>query len=300
MNSTCPPEADPDYCNFVLANPDISGIGVRIAIYVQVALNVLATTAFQSNIQLTRDAARTSYILSISLIAASIAQWRAKGMALFDALVGVQLASIMTVFMLFNIRYISSLGLSINIPTTLFLALYTYWGIQTWNFPPCPSNALTVFVVFGKSVPATNSSLRVFALVVFACVGVVTLGAALLLLRWLTKLLLHGGEVKARAAEVWMNVKREQWGIDSGAGKSRIRSYSPIPIMIYLLITTEQIVARNKHRHSLSNLDEWSFGQTFGGCNAPFSYSAPVIGVWAFGWRDVEPSASLAGLGVPS
>ncbi|GAB1527871.1 hypothetical protein RhiTH_011059 [Rhizoctonia solani] len=164
MNSTCPAEPEPDYCSFVLANPDISGIGVRIAVYVQVGLNLLASIKFESNVRLTRDAARTMYVLSISLVGASIVQWKIGGLGLFDALVGTQLATLMTVFMLFNIRYISSLGLSANVSSTLFLMLYTYWGIQTWSFPPCPSNSLTVFVLFGRSMPATQPGLRTFAL----------------------------------------------------------------------------------------------------------------------------------------
>ncbi|CEL56851.1 hypothetical protein RSOLAG1IB_08129 [Rhizoctonia solani AG-1 IB] len=44
MNATlCPAEPNPDYCASVLANPDISGIGVRISVYVQVGLNVVCT-----------------------------------------------------------------------------------------------------------------------------------------------------------------------------------------------------------------------------------------------------------------
>ncbi|KAG8686275.1 hypothetical protein FRC11_009225, partial [Ceratobasidium sp. 423] len=245
MNTTCPADPPPDYCNFVLANPDIS----------------LASILFQSNLQLTRDAARSSYVLSIALILASVAQWRIGGMGLFDAIVGVQLATLMTVFMLFNIRYISSLGTSINISSTLFLILYTYWGIQTWTFSPCPSNAQTQFVIFGRSVPATNPGLRTFALVVFGFMGLVSLGAVVLLLRWCGKVWIHRGETNARRVEVWMNVKREQWGIGSGAGKSRITFLFPLLIMIYLVISTEQTIARNKHASSLSNLDKWTFGQ---------------------------------------
>ncbi|CAE6472325.1 unnamed protein product, partial [Rhizoctonia solani] len=232
---SCPSEVEPDYCNLVLANPDISvrpcfffsspfgvlsGVGYRSRVdfapvesYVQVGLNVLASTLLQSNLQLTRDAARSSYVLSLSLILASIAQWRIGGMGLFDALVGVQLATLMTVFMLFNIRYINSLGLSINISSTLFLALYTYWGFQTWTFPSCPSNSLTQFVIFGKSVSATNPGLRIFALVVFGFVGLITIFAVVLLLAWAAQVWLHGGEVKARNVRVRNNVQRERYGI---------------------------------------------------------------------------------------
>ncbi|KDN43750.1 hypothetical protein RSAG8_05940, partial [Rhizoctonia solani AG-8 WAC10335] len=278
MNSTCPAGAEPDYCNFVLANPDISGIGVRIAVYVQVGLNVLASTLLQSNLQLTRDAARTSYVLSLSLVLASIVQWKLGGMGLFDALVGTQLATLMTVFMLFNLRYISSLGLSINISSTLFLILYTYWGIQTWTFPPCPSNGLTQYVLFGKSIPATNPGLRIFALVVFGCVGVVTLSAVLLLVRWGGKVWVHGGEVKARNVEVWMNYKRERYGIGARAGKSRLTSLLPLPILIYLVISTEQLVARN----NLPDLAEWSFGQTL----AVVMLLAQFVEIGLWVWRE--------------
>ncbi|CAE6448731.1 unnamed protein product [Rhizoctonia solani] len=245
MNSTCPADPEPDYCALVLANPDIS----------------LASTLFESNLQVTRDAARTSYVLSISLIAASIAQWKVGGIGLFDALVGTQLATLMTVFMLFNIRYISSLGLSANVSSTLFLILYTYWGIQTWSFPPCPANSLTQFIVFGRSVPATQPGLRIFPFVVFGMAGVLALSSLVLLVNWGGKIWVRGGEVKARKAEVWMNDRRERHGVGAGAGKSRLSLVS-LPIILYLIITTEQLVVRNKSTHDLANLDEWTFGQT--------------------------------------
>ncbi|CUA68950.1 hypothetical protein RSOLAG22IIIB_08203 [Rhizoctonia solani] len=260
--SACVSASEPDYCNLVLANPDISGIGVRVAVYVQVGLNVLASTLFESNLQLTRDAARTSYVLSFSLVLASIIQWKLDGMGLFDALVSTQLATLMTVFMLFNIRYISSLGLSINISSALFLAFYTYWGIQTWTFPPCPSNHLTRFVLFGKSIPATNPHLRTFALVVFGFVGVLSVCALGWVVGWVYRVWVHGGEVRARSAVVWDRSRRERYGI----GAYRLRSLTPLPILIYLVITTEQLVAANKQQpeSDLSNLDQWTYGQTLG------------------------------------
>ncbi|CAE6361968.1 unnamed protein product [Rhizoctonia solani] len=245
--SACVSASEPDYCNLVLANPDISGIGVRVAVYVQVGLNVLASTLFESNLQLTRDAARTSYVLSFSLVLASIIQWKLDGMGLFDALVSTQ---------------ISSLGLSINISSALFLAFYTYWGIQTWTFPPCPSNHLTRFVLFGKSIPATNPHLRTFALVVFGFVGVLSVCAMGWVVGWVYRIWVHGGEVRARSAVVWDRSRRERYGI----GAYRLRSLTPLPILIYLVITTEQLVAANKQQpeSDLSNLDQWTYGQTLG------------------------------------
>ncbi|ELU36000.1 hypothetical protein AG1IA_09970 [Rhizoctonia solani AG-1 IA] len=178
----------------------------------------------------------------------------------------------MTVFMLFNIRYISSLGLSANVSSTLFLMLYTYWGIQTWSFPPCPSNSLTVFVLFGRSMPATQPGLRTFALMVFGMIGVVALGSLILLVDWIRKVWSHGGEAVARKMELWMNSKRQKYGIRASPFStchpthmhrklSRLSLLS-FPIIIYLLVTTEQLVARNQSAHNLTNLDEWTFGQT--------------------------------------
>ncbi|CEL56852.1 hypothetical protein RSOLAG1IB_08130 [Rhizoctonia solani AG-1 IB] len=228
-----------------------------------------------------------SYVLSISLIVASIAQWKVGGIGLFDALVGTQLATLMTVFMIFNMRYTSSLGLSANVSSVLFFILYTYWGIQTWSFTPCPANSLTQFVVFGRSVRATQPGLRIFALIVFGVAGILALRSLLLLVKWGGKVWARGGEVKARKAEVWMNHKRGMYGVgtspqflhflpcqltnslpilifhvaDDGAGKSHLSLVS-LPIILYLVITTEQFVARNKSAHDLENLDDWTFGQT--------------------------------------
>ncbi|KAF8752557.1 hypothetical protein RHS01_07640 [Rhizoctonia solani] len=245
MNSTCPAEPEPDYCSFVLANPDISCESsaeckqVRIAVYVQVGLNLLASIKFESNVRLTRDAARTIYILSISLVGASIVQWKIGGLGLFDALVGTQLATLMTVFMLFNIRYVHKFTRSLGqrFIHTFPNALYVL-GIQTWSFPPCPSNSLTVFVLFGRSMPATQPGLRTFALM---------------------KGLVAGGEVVARKMELWMNSKRQKYGIGA-------KIITPLPALVpnhhLSLVTTEQLVARNQSAHNLTNLDEWTFGQT--------------------------------------
>ncbi|CAE7124534.1 unnamed protein product [Rhizoctonia solani] len=183
----------------------------------------------------------------------------------------------MTVFMLFNIRYISSLGLSINISSTLFLIFYTYWGIQTWTFPPCPSNALTQFVVFGKSIPATTLPLRAFALVVFGCVGLVAVCAVGLLFVWGVKVWVLDGEVKARNREVWLNHRRERYGV-GGRGTSRLAPLIPLPILLYLVISTEQLVARNDP----PELDDWTYGQTL----AVVMLLAQVVEMGLWVWRE--------------
>jgi hypothetical protein len=122
---------------------------------------------------------------------------------------------------------------------------------------------------------------------VFGVAGLLALRSLLLLVKWGGKVWARGGEVKARKAEVWMNHKRGMYGVgtsphflyflpyqltnslpilifhiaDDGAGKSHLSLVS-LPIILYLVITTEQFVARNKSAHDLENLDDWTFGQT--------------------------------------
>lgn len=248
-----------------------------------------------NNLAVIRDTARSTYVLSFSLIAACIGQWCTGGLSLFDGIVstmvslslsyagvrlmGWQLVTLMTAFAMSNYQYvrhlifpdlarwltrvqIETLGLSVNISSALFLIFWTYWGIQVWVDPSsfglqppepeavenattiaarflslhsraldpssplsnCTANLQTQFVIFGKSIPATNSGLRTFALVTFGMAALPALVAIYHVVWWSLAALIHG-EVKARIARVSKNVKKDKHSIGTFFPSSRCYFY---------------------------------------------------------------------------
>lgn len=297
-NATCTSAAQ-DFCLAVTSNPDISGIGVRTAIYVQTFLNMIVPSILPNNLTVIRDTARSTYVLSVGLIAASIGQWCIGGLTLFDGLVSTMLTTLMTAFALSNYQYIETLGLSMNISSALFLIFWTYWGIQVWVDPStfglqlpepepvadpttnlaarlfslhsraldpssplanCTANLQTQFVIFGKSIPATNSGLRVFALVTFGMAALPALVAIYHVVWWSLAACIHG-ELKVRAAQANKNVKKEKYSVGEGSGKTRVKSMGGLAALIYMIVTTEQIVHRNGPDVA-EGLSQWTFGQT--------------------------------------
>ncbi|KAG9084055.1 hypothetical protein FRC07_013726, partial [Ceratobasidium sp. 392] len=105
MNTTCVADDLVDMCNAVTSNPDISGIGVRTAIYTQTLLNIISSSFMPNNNIAFRDTSRNTYVLSFSLIAASISQWKHGGLSLFDGIISTMLTTLMTVFVTLNYQY---------------------------------------------------------------------------------------------------------------------------------------------------------------------------------------------------
>ncbi|KAF8601378.1 hypothetical protein BDV93DRAFT_524781 [Ceratobasidium sp. AG-I] len=305
MAATCA-ESVVDMCNKVTSNPDISGIGVRSAIYAQTLLNMVVASFMPNDNQLFRNIARSTYILSGSLLASCVAQWKTGGLSLFDALVSTMLTTLMTAFLTVNFSYIKKLGFSVTLASVGFFTLWCYWGIQIWsdpssfglepappssdttssltsfsNFtsaptslfaPPsifaldpsianCTANIQTQFVVFGHSVPATNSGLRVWALIVFSVGAVTALGGWAKCIWWGLMCWIKGVR-QAKEDEVGRMIKEDEFTADAGAGKTRVSFMGGLTGLIYMIVTTEQFVHRNPDVQE--NLGKWTFGQTLG------------------------------------
>ncbi|KAG8715457.1 hypothetical protein FRC08_010546 [Ceratobasidium sp. 394] len=298
MNATCPAADLVDMCNLVTSNPDIAGIGVRVAIYTQTLLNIVSSSFMPNNNLAFRDTSRNTYVLSFSLIAASIAQWRHGGLSLFDGIISTMLTTLMAIFVTVNYRYIRTLGLSIQVASLLFTSFWCYWGLQVWSNPwtfglqpappsestlfpttlyprsldpsiaNCTANVDTVFVVLGLSISATNHGLRIWALIVFSAWGLLTLVAAFDVLGD-TYLYIRFGGQDVKMARVEQTVNEELYGEDigignGGGGKTRVAFLggSSLIFLIYMIVTTEQIVQRNPSVHD--DLSKWTFGQTLG------------------------------------
>ncbi|KAG8704886.1 hypothetical protein FRC09_003269 [Ceratobasidium sp. 395] len=308
MNMTCSANDLVDMCTVVTSNPDISGIGVRTAIYTQTFLNIVSSSFMPNNNIAFRDTSRNTYVLSFSLILSSLIQSNHGGLSLFDGIISTVLTTLMTVFVTVNYQYIRTLGLSIQVASLLFTSFWCYWGLQVWSHsvtfglepaPPvesnitsnifpttlsiasrsldpsianCTANADTVYVVFGRSISATNQGLRIWALVVFSVWSLLTLVAAYDVLREAILYVKYGADW-VKEARIEQTVNEEIYGDDigighGGGGKTRVaflggtRGLASLGVLAYMIITTEQIVQRNPSVHD--DLSKWTFGQTLG------------------------------------
>ncbi|CAE6479207.1 unnamed protein product [Rhizoctonia solani] len=267
MNCT---ETEYSFCTDIVSNPDISGIGVRVAIYVQTFLSMVVASLLPYHEKAFRDTSRNSYVVSTSLMIAALIEWKTHGLSLFDALIVTMLTTIMTAFVTINGPYIRTLGLSINISSFLFTTFWVYWGLQVWNHPAtfghpegeenCTAATQTVFVVFGRNVSVTNSGLRGFAMFIFAIGSISALSALWQCITWSLRYMVGSAKTaKENAAARFAKELRNRKTRSGGRGK-HITRFGGMVGMIYMIVTTEQIVSRNEDVRN--QVSEWSYSQT--------------------------------------
>ncbi|KAF8674158.1 hypothetical protein RHS04_07400 [Rhizoctonia solani] len=146
--SSCPSELGPDFCTVITPNADISGKGVRIALYSQTLLTMAVASFIPYHEKAFHSTARNAYIVSTSLIIASLIETKTRGLSLFDALI---------------------VAMVWKDPST--------FGIPS-DRENCTASTGTIFVVFGHNISVTNRNLRGFALSMFA-IGIISALASL-------------------------------------------------------------------------------------------------------------------------
>ncbi|CAE6409432.1 unnamed protein product [Rhizoctonia solani] len=169
----------------------------------------------------------------------------------------------MTTFVTVNSKYMQKLGLSISISSFLFTTFWCYWGLQLWQAPStfgipsggenCTASAETVFVVFGHNVSVTNRHLRGFALSMFA-IGIINALVSLCYsTEWLVKYVFRGVSIfKDNALKGYVRYLRRTKG-------KHMARFGGLAGMIYMIVTTEQIVDRNNVR---DQLEDCTYSQT--------------------------------------
>ncbi|QRV75327.1 transmembrane protein [Ceratobasidium sp. AG-Ba] len=258
-----------DYCTQITSNPDISGIGVRLALYVQALLSMSISSFLWDNEKAFRDTCRNSYVVSGSLTIATLIAWATDELSLFDALITSMLTTLMTTFVAVNGTYIHSLGLSINLACLIFTSFWCYWGLQVWanvstfglplGAQNCTANEDTRFVVLGHSVHATNGRLRAFAMFIFALGVVSALHALWVTVSWVLRYKYDGPQESKRDAAEQL-ARRQRLRQERGRGSQHVVRFGGLVGLIYLIVTTEQMVAWNPDVSQA--LRDWSFGQT--------------------------------------
>ncbi|QRW04242.1 transmembrane protein [Ceratobasidium sp. AG-Ba] len=254
---SCPNNSTTDFCTQITANPDISGIGVRVAIYAQTFISMLVASWLPYHEKAFRDTSRNSYVVSGSLIIASIIAWKSGELSLFDGLIVTMLTTIMTAFVTVNGPYIRTLGLSINISNP-----WNFGVVQGENQGPCDVNQKTLFVVFGHSVGATSRGLRGFAIFIFGIGAISAISAFWRTIVWSLKYTFGNAQVAKDNAAVRYakEIRRKNRGTMSTGNAQHITRYGGMVGAIYMIVTTEQIVKRNPGVKD--DLDKWTYGQT--------------------------------------
>lgn len=270
---SCEVDGSIDYCYTVVTNPDISGIGLRVAVYTQAALGMGVVSLLPYNERAFRNTCRNLYLMSITLIIGPLIQWtQGSGVSLLDGLIVTMLTTILTSFAAINGPYARTLGLSINMTSFLFTSLWCYWGLQIWAKPSyfglpagtspaeCPASINTVFVVLGYNVSVEDERVRGLAICFFAVGAFEVISALGQCIKWSIWYML--GSAKAAKANAARMYARELGRMRKHPkkGARHITRYGGVVSMIYMIVTTEQIVLRNNS--VTSSLNNWPLSQS--------------------------------------
>ncbi|KAF8606080.1 hypothetical protein BDV93DRAFT_553849 [Ceratobasidium sp. AG-I] len=242
-------------CNTIPSNPDIAGLGVRLAIYAQTFFFWLMAYKFPKH----RDviSSRTLLGMNCSIILSAAIQTASKqGLSLIDTLI----VSMMS-YILQTVR--SSItggdGVFDNVFFYVSSSSTAAWGIFVWaNIKKCESEV--VFVLFGRSIPVATHSLQNFAFFYFAYIGV-NLIIDLPFSRYM------GGIVKGHKPlpegftvdNALQAVAENSWAVGGIWLFDVFMSFLGLVKWCTILAIIEQTILRNNQREALS---QWSFGQT--------------------------------------
>jgi len=272
------------YCSSLSSfptNPDITGVGVRVAFYLSTFVGFYMAIRFPYDLDAYRDAARTSLVTSSSLVIAALyARYDGLGITLVDA----QIVTMLT--LIINACYWTVSQFSFGLTTGIAVALHTilsaiwgifvYYNVKDFGLSECKPNNEFTFVFFCcGGVSATNQGVQVFALLAF------TLLIASYLIPRRGSLVLAILAVYVSFTEA---IPREPR--NPAAGERRrtlgeglqelltllrksVRAPKKIPktaswagffLIIWLIVTIEETIRINGLHSSI--IDDWTFGQT--------------------------------------
>ncbi|KAI0041077.1 hypothetical protein FA95DRAFT_1611298 [Auriscalpium vulgare] len=290
------PNNNPDGIYGIKANPDLSGIGIRVNFYL-IILSCAITPAMPYTIRLLFTLFAHAWLLGIGLLFAVVIQTAQKQLSLYDALLvahilwflGIQILpadpSIFTSARRFFMAAQQAATLVVAIAWSLYMWLHTdTFGSQ----PACNSHVRYMF--FFHSVPATTGRMPKVAAAFLIMESVGAAGVVAFLLGW-----------------AWTAL-RKQGVVFPGILPNK--TYG-LFIAVYATVNLELFVRRNKHL--LVNPEEsvWTLGQVLSlvmiffticefipvvfGLNRP-----PRLGFYVGGEERGDPSTSDEEQGIPS
>jgi hypothetical protein len=222
-------------------NADISGIGTRVSIYLQALMDLILTViAFKP--EHLGIAVRTSLITATALIVSAFVQHNSYGLSLFDAIVIGQLITIKIAGILRYPQTISTyISFAVFVSMTVAFQFWVWSHVDTFGSQP-QCNDFTVFVFFGHNVRATVTWLKIITLITASFAAVAALQSVFMLMKIILTL------------KEYLNRGQEEHEIAPGP-----INFGQLGTIIYLIVTTEQIVDRNNVPGYAS---QWTFGQT--------------------------------------
>ncbi|KAG9093373.1 hypothetical protein FRC07_011474 [Ceratobasidium sp. 392] len=280
--------ANPKPCCINL-NPDITGIGVRVALYVQILLgwgiSLIWPDTFARN-------ARTAYMTATALLIAAFIQWRTRDLSLLDGIVVSLISTMMITFAISSSPTRSSTTQSQqNAPSAdsttevdpnksfsrfltqiFFVAFWAAWCLRMWQdperfglektSPECDINNRIMIVVFGREIQATDPRMQRAATALVSIGLIIAVGSLFISLEDLLSPLIKWVTSTANNANPSNdNVSNTVTGSGSRVFRFIRRSLQALSFstLIYLITTIEQTIDRNDQKHG-SN--KWSYGQT--------------------------------------
>ncbi|EJU05090.1 hypothetical protein DACRYDRAFT_114368 [Dacryopinax primogenitus] len=259
-------------------NPDITGIGNRIALYTSAIVTFLVTYNFPEDLDSYRDAVRTALVTSTSLIAAALyARYTPLGLSLVDAQIVTMFMTAVTACSWAVTKL--NLGLTTRIAMRLHLILsgvfviLVYYDVDhfggTAYQPQCGGNSEFFFVIFGRAISATNPVLRVFALLLYILMLAEFIWAGrghfvLSVLDITSRICSREpflGEIQALLSYVATGSKEGEQPENQRFVLPALASLLGVIIVIYLIITVEKMLSWND-LNTLTVVEQWTFGQT--------------------------------------
>ncbi|KDR66603.1 hypothetical protein GALMADRAFT_259120 [Galerina marginata CBS 339.88] len=253
MNSTCIP---------LTTNQDITGIGIRVSIYIQTILIVIASpmVSDEANRKMALGMIKTLFVTAFGVVLAAIIQFKAaNGLSLVDQFVVILLVLLMNLSGLYNLVFLISVGTQYKtalLMNSIYLVFFSTFGILVWsnrsNLLGNPGDCPAKFVLFGRNIAPSSKGMRVVALII-------SVGSLLgpISIVELAKVLNDGEPITTNTEESMLVSVRKTTFKDLIWGALAVTP--GLGLWIYYTVTTEMILLRN-------GIDKqtqvWSFGQT--------------------------------------
>ncbi|KAK9771016.1 hypothetical protein AB5N19_01758 [Seiridium cardinale] len=271
-------------CDFIEANPDVTGTGIRVSIYVLcLAAGILKSiihhiTSAENYAEFCQALNSALQLQGLALLCTAIVQTIEQQLTLFHALCVLHLLSLLGFGLVAQRKYEGGgfyrwlvLAFLRVIIACAFVALTAYIWLTAPTFGSQPEcNADTIYVVFGVSINATNDVFRYVFLALMASMAVGWVFSMVFAVffascccggaRKSAKRLRDGNPDVAVLKNVWARVRvsdpRASGSVVSG---QIVQMLVHTGINIYMIVTLEQIVERNKIDKNEESA--WTFGQ---------------------------------------
>ncbi|KAH8693681.1 hypothetical protein BGW36DRAFT_429720 [Talaromyces proteolyticus] len=251
-------------------NPDVTGTGIRISIYV-LALGGRIAEFIASQIGDHEDAKElkvavdsTLSVQGLAVLFTAVIQTFLNKLTLFHAICSIHLLALLGISLPRQVKYenVGPLRLYVWIGIKVsagcvFIVFATYIWATAKTFgvqPEC--NASTVYVVFGISIPATSTALRWVMVGTLALTALGTLIGVIMMISFSAFFMWQA----RRHPNDWETFRyREQRPIEA---KSKIEQWMGMintsSVNIYAMVSLEQTIARNNIGPGEK---DWTFGQ---------------------------------------